>query len=48
MEMQFARPVKEAVKTNIIEEDEAGLSTQDDAVGIPIAPLGIETVRVSF
>jgi alpha-mannosidase len=47
-EVQFARPVKEAVKTNIIEEDEAALSTDGDSVSIPIAPFGIETVRVSF
>lgn len=47
-EIHFARPVKEAVKTNIIEEDETRLSTDGDSVSIPIAPFGIETVRVSF
>lgn len=48
VEMQFARPVKLAARTNIIEEDEAGLSTHHNTVVVPIAPCGIETVRVLF
>jgi alpha-mannosidase len=47
-EVQFARPIKDAVRTNIMEEDGAGLSPQNDTIFVPIAPFGIETVRVSF
>jgi alpha-mannosidase len=47
-EVQFARPIKDAVRTNIIEENGAGLSPHNDTIVLPIAPFGIETVRVSF
>ena len=47
-EIQLFQPVKDAVKTNIIEEDGVGLSPQNGTMIVPIAPLGIETVRVSF
>jgi alpha-mannosidase len=47
-EVQFARPVREAVRTNMIEEDGEALSPQENAIAVPIAPFGMETVRVSF
>ena len=47
-ELRLFRPIKRAVKTNLIEENESDIRDPTDRLAIPIARFGIETVRVSF
>ena len=46
--LRVFRPIRSAVRTSIIEEDEQTIQTRDGRVTLRLAPAGIETVRIDF
>jgi len=47
-EVELFQPITKAVKTNLLEEHEADVSTQNGKMSVPVDPSGIETFRVVF
>jgi hypothetical protein len=48
LEIRLFRPIKEAHKTSIIEENQTTLAAPKDTITLPIGPLSIETLRIGF
>jgi alpha-mannosidase len=47
-QLRTFRPIKRALRTSIIEEDQQEIAPQGSALTVSLAPAGIETIRLAF